>query len=70
MMKTFTLFWLNGQRETVEGLNPADAMNRAGYGAGAVRALDFYAEGDRHDYEWKADPFGAMSWCKKELAIP
>lgn len=37
-MKVFTLFWLDGTREA--------AMNNAGYGAGALRALDFYAEGD------------------------
>lgn len=27
-------------------------MNNSGYGAGALRALDFHASGDNSDYEW------------------
>lgn len=30
----------------VEGTDVADAMRRAGYGGGALRALDYYREGD------------------------
>lgn len=51
--KQFTLFWLNGKREVVIGATVDDAMNRAGYGGGALRALDFFAEGDNHDWEWR-----------------
>lgn len=52
-MKTYTLFWLTGQSEIVKGNNPADAMTLAGYGNGALRALDFYAEGNKSgDYCW------------------
>ncbi|QIV65920.1 hypothetical protein Cp1R7AA1_051 [Mesorhizobium phage Cp1R7A-A1] len=51
-VKTFTLYWRTGQREIVKGSDPADAMNKAGYGAGAVRALDFYANGEDTDYAW------------------
>lgn len=52
-MKTFTLFWLSGTTELVEGNDPADAMTKAGYGNGALRALDFYSEGDkREEYGW------------------
>lgn len=54
-MKTFTLFWSNGKRETVEGKNVSDAMNRAGYGQGAVRVLDFWGEGDCHNYKWDSE---------------
>ena len=58
--KTFTLFWLDGKSEIVKGSNPAIAMTLAGYGGGAVRALDFYGNGDkRNDYAWDA---GARSW--------
>lgn len=53
-MAKFTLYWLTGSREVVEGKDAADAMNNAGYGGGAVRALDFYAKGDDHDWEWVA----------------
>lgn len=52
-MKTFTLFWLTGKTELVKGNDAAQAMTLAGYSNGAVRALDFYGEGDlRNDYKW------------------
>lgn len=51
--KTYTLFWLTGKTEIITGDTPAEAMTLAGYGGGAVRALDFYANGDvRKDYKW------------------
>ena len=52
-MKTFTLYWLTGKREIVQGNDIANAMTCAGYSNGAVRALDFYAEGEDNGYEWK-----------------
>lgn len=52
-MKKFTFFWLTGKREILEGNSPEDALNQAGYGQGAVRALDFFAKGDCQDYIWK-----------------
>lgn len=51
-MKQFTLYWLDGLREIITGTSIADAFNRAGYGAGALRALDFYAEGIDTGYTW------------------
>jgi len=48
----FTYFWLNGKREVFKGTDPVDALNKAGYGGGAVPALDFYDYGDNHDWEW------------------
>lgn len=51
-MKEFTLFWLTGKSEIVKGSDPANAMTLDGYSNGAVRALDFYAQGDkRNEYE-------------------
>lgn len=41
-MKKFKLYWLDGKTEIVAGRDIADAFSRAGYGAGAVRALDYY----------------------------
>jgi hypothetical protein len=59
-MKTFTLFWLTGKSEIVEGNDIAQAMTLAGYSNGAVRALDFYAKGDQRDrYAFDS---GAKSW--------
>ena len=51
-MNEYVLFWLNGDKTVVHGTNVADAMNNAGFTSGAVRALDFYDEGDRED-EWE-----------------
>lgn len=54
--KIYTLFWRHGKTELVEGNDPADAMNKAGYGQGAVRALDFYSEGDKQKlYYWNSN---------------
>lgn len=51
--KTFTLFWLTGKSEILEGTDAANAMNEAGYGSGSIRALDFHGEGDLRDkYVW------------------
>lgn len=55
-MKTFTLFWLTGEYQLVEGVDIANAMNMAGIGNGALRALDFWANGDESEnYEWDND---------------
>lgn len=60
--KTFTLFWLTGKTQIVKGYDAADAMRKAGIGGGALRVMDFYAEGDkRNEYAWDG---GARSWEK------
>ena len=51
-MNKFTFYWLTGKREVLEGDKPLQALNDTGYGGGAVRALDFYAEGDNKEYVW------------------
>jgi hypothetical protein len=52
-MKQFTLFWLTGTTEIIKGDDITMAFNNAGYSSGALRALDFYEEGDVKDnYEW------------------
>lgn len=53
-MNTFTLFWLDGKREVVHGGDIASAMTKAGYGNGALRALDFHAKGDNDKYKWNS----------------
>ena len=60
----YTLFWLTGKTQIVLGDEPHTAMNNAGIGQGALRALDFYGKGDLRDqYEWnKVD----RSWDKIE----
>lgn len=54
-----TFFWLGGKREVLQGDSPETCMNNAGYGQGAVRALDFWARGDNHDYVWNPE---TRSW--------
>lgn len=43
-MRKFRLHWLSGKNEDVEGYDIADAFRRAGYGGGAINALDYYEE--------------------------
>jgi hypothetical protein len=56
-MKTYTLYWLDGKREVIQGNDIADAMTKAGYGQGAVKALDFHASGDCNDYVWNKETY-------------
>lgn len=42
--KTYKLHWLDGKIDTVKGTSIADAFTRAGYGAGAMSALDYHKE--------------------------
>ena len=51
----YTLYWRDGKLERVRGRDIADAMNRAGYGGGAVAALDFFVHGKAPKYLWNAD---------------
>jgi hypothetical protein len=50
----FTLYWRDGKSQIVKGRNPADAMTQAGYGQGALGALDFYDRGNTKKYAWNA----------------
>lgn len=50
--KEFTLYWLHGEKQVVKGTSIEDAFTRAGYGAGAIRAIDFYSNGNNTDYEY------------------
>lgn len=43
-MAEYIFHWLDGKDETLAGNTAADALNSAGYGRGALRALDFYEE--------------------------
>lgn len=43
MTYTYILHWLGGKTEEVKGETIADAFTKAGYGAGALRALDYYS---------------------------
>ena len=50
----YTFYWLTGKREVLEGNSPEDALNQAGYGQGALKALDFWAHDNDNGYVWNA----------------
>lgn len=59
----WSLYWLTGDRQIVEGSDIVTAMNNAGIGAGALAALDFYKKGaEDHGYRWDADD---RRWVKE-----
>jgi hypothetical protein len=56
----FTLYFIGGKKEVVRGATIADACNKAGYGQGAISALDFYCKVGEGTYtyvdgNWKKD---------------
>ncbi len=58
--KKLTVYWLDGTREVLEGTSAGDALQRAGYGHGALPVLDFIANGEDDRYVWKDG-----RWVKK-----
>ena len=68
--KQFTFFWLDGKRTMCVGDDPADALTKAGYGGGAVRALDFFAYGDNKDYVWNSNAHEWDSIKQEDLHGP
>lgn len=50
-MKTYILHWVDGKEEIVRGHSISDAFMKAGYGGGAINALDYYEEvNDKRKY--------------------
>lgn len=62
-MPAHTFYWLDGKKEVLQGDTPEEALNKAGYGQGALKALDFYAKGDDNNYTW--DP-SIHEWKRKQ----
>ena len=63
ILKDYTFYWLDGKKEVLEGETPSDAFIRAGYGAGALRAVDFFDVGITGDYKWDVE---AKTWVKNK----
>lgn len=61
-MNYFTLYWLNGDRKVVKGETIEQAFTIAGYGNGAIRAMDWYDNGITNSHYF----FGGQ-WVKKTL---
>ena len=55
-LKTYTIFWLTGEKETFKGKSISDAMIRAGYNDEVIRNVAFYDKGDsKKNYHWNKE---------------
>ena len=54
-MIRFTIHWLDGHTSSVEGVDITDACNKAGIGAGAIPAMDYYVKDDTKEIEEKEE---------------
>lgn len=54
MDKYFTLYWLTGKREVICGPNIETAFAKAGYGGGAIHAVDWYDNKASDTHYWSA----------------
>jgi len=63
MNNKYTLYWLGGESQIVEGETIQDACSKAGIGGGAIHALDFYDNGDTRD-KWQFSK-NDRKWVKK-----
>jgi hypothetical protein len=61
-MKTFIVYWLDGNATPVHGVTVEKAFTNSGYGAGALAAVDFYDEDSRIKYE-----FVNGNWVRKPV---
>lgn len=57
----WTAYWRDGRKSLLVGETIEVAFRDAGYGGGALGALDFYARGDDQDYTWDA---AARRWTR------
>jgi hypothetical protein len=60
-MEKFTLYWFDGTSEVITGETAYEAMVHAGFGGGAIAALDFWAHGDIKEYSWNKE---IRQWLK------
>lgn len=62
----FTIYWKHGERSVIKGTSIDHAFTRAGYGAGAVAAIDWYDNGNTSTHKWVEE---TKNWMRKELLI-
>lgn len=55
MPNKFTIYWLDGTRSVIECETIEKAFTAAGYRAGAVRAIDWYANGETDTHIWDSE---------------
>ena len=61
--KYFTIYWINGDRNVIQGPTIETAFTNAGYGAGAISAVDWYDDGVSETHYWDKD---SHNWIKFE----
>lgn len=67
-MKEFILHWFGGTSDVVYGECIADAFRRAGYGGGAISALDYYEEVKKKSVSYKLFHCNILSdFCFRSL---
>lgn len=64
--ETFTVWWKDGTRSVIKGPNIETAFTKAGYGAGAVAAVDWYDRGDVNTHYWCVE---TKNWMRREPII-
>lgn len=60
--KKFTIYWKHGTKSFVEGPTIEQAFTNAGYGAGAVTAIDWYDHGETSTHDWSIEQ---KKWIRK-----
>ena len=50
--KEFTIYWRYNEKSIVKGFSEQDAFTKAGFGAGALNAVDFFMAGNNNEYKW------------------
>ena len=63
MSNKFTIYWKDGSRKVITGVTMKDAFTAAGYGAGAVAAIDWYDNGISQTHHYNTE---TKEWVKKE----
>ena len=59
----FTIYWKDGSRKVITGVTMEDAFTAAGYGAGAVAAIDWYDNGISQTHHYNME---TKEWVKYE----
>lgn len=69
-MNYYTLYWLDGKKETVRGVDIEHALERAGYTRDEQKRLGFYCNGRNSDYEWRGGEWRMVQETKmRQIAI-
>lgn len=58
----FTIYWRDGKRTVIYGPTIEEAFTNAGYGGGAVAAIDWYDNGDTDTHVWVKSE---KAWVKR-----